>query len=198
MANYNVDIAVAVKNLTSLDKLKRELKSLDEAYKKIGVGDKLQLKEKAALIKREIALEEEKLNKIKRRAALEEKAANARSARLAKEASFAARARAGDLDVTDPTGPDVRLRSYAEAQQKAVEAEARLRDEIDKANKALDLRRQQTERIGKERRDAMLLHDREIAFEERLNDLFKRRGILTEEQMKKEDRMRKKRCHLVV
>ena len=46
MANYNVDIAVAVKNLTSLDKLKRELKSLDEAYKKIGVGDKLQLKEK--------------------------------------------------------------------------------------------------------------------------------------------------------
>jgi len=198
VANYNVDIAVAVKNLTSLDKLKRELKNLDEAYKKIGVGDKLQLKEKAALIKREIGLEEEKINKIKRRAKLEEKAADARSARLAREASLRARARAGDLDVTDPAGPDVRLRSYAEAQQKAVEAEARLRDEINKANMALDLRRQQTERIGKERRDAMVLHDRELAFEERLNDLFRRRGILTEEQMKKEDRMRKKRLNAAV
>ncbi len=198
MANYNVDIAVAVKNLTSLDKLKRELETIQKITKTLAREEKLQARQKAELIKREIGFEEERINKIRRRARLEEKAANARSARLAKEASLTARARAGDLEVTAPAGPDVRLRSYAEAQQKAVEAETRLRDEINKANMALDLRRQQTERIGKERRDAMLLHDRELAFEERLNDLFKRRGILTEEQMKKEDRMRKKRINAAV
>ena len=163
MANYNVDIAVAVKNLTSLDKLKRN-ETIQKITKTLTREEKLQARQKAELIKREIGFEEERINKIRRRARLEEKAANARSARLAKEASLAARARAGDLEVTAPAGPDVRLRSYAEAQQKAVEAETRLRDEINKANMALDLRRQQTERIGKERRDAMVLYDSEISF----------------------------------
>ena len=198
MANYNVDIAVAVKNLTSLDKLKSELKEIDDAYKKLGVGDKLQLKERAALIKREIGLEEEKTKKIERRTRLEEKAADARSARIAREASLAARARSGELEVTDPAGPDVRLRSYAEAQQKAVKAESDLRNEINKGNMALDLRRQQTERIGKQRRQNMNMVDREIDFEKRLNDIFRKRGLLTEQQMKKEERMRKKRINAAV
>ena len=71
MANYNVDIAVAVKNLTSLDKLKRELETIQKITKTLTREEKLQARQKAELIKREIGFEEERINKIRRRARLE-------------------------------------------------------------------------------------------------------------------------------
>lgn len=210
MANYNVDIAVAVKNIQTLDKLKRELKEIEQAYSRL-TGSKADVKAKSADLRREIGLEEEvnkrlkvrerilgRLSDMRKKEALE----NKRSAEIIRQRG--ARPFAGGR-ATDPTGPDVALRSYEESQQRAIKAEKELSEGLvatkqnaEKVNMAFDLRAQQTERLGKQRREAFQINQRELAFEDRLNNLFKERGLLTDKQMTKEEKMRRRRINAAV
>ena len=177
MANYNVDIEVAIKHANSIDTLRKKIEALEKEYRKLGVGSKLEIEVELGGLKKELALHDEIEGRLKRRQRLEETISRQRSARIEREKSRLATFAAGLAPATTaPAGPDVRLRSYQESIEKAVAAETQIRNLVNSTNMSYDLRRQQTERIGRQRREQMNMVDRELSFEKRLNATLERRG----------------------
>ena len=177
MANYNVDIEVAIKHANSIDTLRKKIEALEKEYRKLGVGSKLEIEVELGGLKKELALHDEIEGRLKRRQRLEETISRQRSARIEREKSRLATFAAGLAPATTaPAGPDVALRSYQESIEKAVAAETQIRNLVNSTNMSYDLRRQQTERIGRQRREQMNMVDRELSFEKRLNATLERRG----------------------
>ena len=177
MANYNVDIEVAIKHANSIDTLRKKIEALEKEYRKLGVGSKLEIEVELGGLKKELALHNEIEGRLKRRQRLEETISRQRSARIEREKSRLATFAAGLAPATTaPAGPDVALRSYQESIEKAVAAETQIRNLVNSTNMSYDLRRQQTERIGRQRREQMNMVDRELSFEKRLNATLERRG----------------------
>lgn len=189
MANYNVDIEVAIKHANSIDTLRKKIEALEKEYRKLGVGSKLEIGVQLGGLKKELALHDEIEGRLKRRQRLEETISRQRSARIEREKSRRATSAAGLAPATTaPAGPDVRLRSYQESIEKAVAAETQIRNLVNSTNISYDLRRQQTERIGKQRRQQMNTVDRELSFEKRLNATLERRGKIIDKNGKIRDK----------
>ena len=186
MAAYDVDIQLSVKNLKTLETLKRKLEEIEEVSKRL-TGAKADPGVVTSL-KREIALEEEVIRKLKTqqniRAQLNDARRRERLENQRSAADIRQRGQRPGLSTTAPQGPDVALRSFREAQQRAVEMEVSLRKAVDAVNMKYDLRLQQTKRNGAERRKAMQIVDREIDFEKRLNKVLERRTNITKNQNK--------------
>jgi len=186
VAAYDVDIQLSVKNLRTLDTLQRKLKEIEEVSKRLtgAKADPIAINS----LKKEIALEEEVIRKLKVqqniRAQLNDARRRERLENQRSAADMRQRGQRPGLSTTAPQGPDVTLRSYREAQQRAVEMEVSLRKAVDAVNMKYDLRLQQTKRNGAERRKAMQIVDREIDFEKRLNKVLERRTSITKNQNK--------------
>ena len=186
MAAYDVDIQLSVKNLKTLETLQRKLKEIEEVSKRLtgAKADPIAINS----LKKEIALEEEVIRKLKVQQNIRAQLNDARrKERLENQRSAADMRQRGQrpgLSTTAFQGPDVALRSYREAQQRAVEMEVSLRKAVDAVNMKYDLRLQQTKRNGAERRKAMQIVDREIDFEKRLNKVLEKRTNITKNQNK--------------
>jgi len=186
VAAYDVDIQLSVKNLRTLETLQRKLKEIEEVSKRL-TGAKADLVTINSL-KKEIALEEEVIQKLKVQQSIRAQLNNdRRRERIDNQRSAADMRQRGQrpgLSTTAPQGPDIRLRSHREAQQRAVEMEVSLRKAVDAVNMKYDLRLQQTKRLGAERRQKMQIVDREIDFEKRLNKVIEKRTSITKNQNK--------------
>ena len=189
MANYNVDIEVAIKHANSIDTLRKKIEALEKEYRKLGVGSKLEIEVELGGLKKELALRDEIHGRLQRQQRLEETISRQRSARIEREKSRRATFAAGLAPATTaPAGPDIRLRSYEESIKKAVAAETQIRNLVNSTNMSYDLRRQQTERIGRQRREQMNMVDRELSFEKRLNATLEKRGKIIDKNSKIRDK----------
>jgi hypothetical protein len=188
VANYNVDIEVGVKNLNAIKTLKRELEAIERALENARgavIGEKVEtrlqaqkrlLKEQAQFARELKAAEAGRRSELIRSYRLQRQE-ELRLKKIAEERKRLATFAAGLAPATTaPAGPDVRLRSYQESIKKAVAAETQIRNLVNSTNMSYDLRRQQTERIGRQRREQMNMVDRELSFEKRLNATLERRG----------------------